>query len=287
MDGKLNDLRSLPDVTGEDIETLLAVLTAGSRRVERVALSSGAVWIKRYGTEKPPIWTHAQRALAALIGHPFLRPSPFLDRKGMVERETRRIADLAAHGFAVPKVLYASGASLVLSDAGMTVTALLGGLKTEDPVAHDDLLVRCADELGRLHAAGLCHGRPHMRDLFLFEGRIGFMDFEEEPEAVMPLATAQARDLWLLFQQLVLRARLGEVTADRAYRAWSATAPVAAQQELRVMNAFLAKFLSLTRLIGRVHMGSDLRRFIAATHYLSQVFSNAGLNGASKAGKDD
>ncbi|MGG2477507.1 serine/threonine protein phosphatase, partial [Rhizobium sp. BR5] len=35
---------------------------------------------------------------------------------------------------------------------------------------------------------------------------IGFMDFEERPQDVMPLATAQARDIWLLFLQVATRA---------------------------------------------------------------------------------
>jgi len=46
-------------------------------------------------------------------------------------------------------------------------------------------------------------------------------------------------------------------------------------------------FLWPTRLIGRVHMGSDLRRFLAATRYLSQVLLSPRPAGASKAGKDD
>ncbi len=100
----------------------------------------------------------------------------------------------------------------------------------------------------------------------------------------MPLADAQARDLWLLFLQLTDRARLGEATARQAYGAWRAAAPPETEAALATMIRFLAKFLSPTRLIGRVHMGSDLRRFLAATGYLSEVLLAPRAADASKAG---
>lgn len=287
MDGRLNDLNAIPDATAKDIETLLVVLARGARRIERVEMSFGAVWVKRYDTECPRLWTKTQGLLARLFRLPFLRPSLQRDRQAMVDREVRRIAAFAAKGLPVPRVLYRSGSALVLSDAGPTIHARLAALKTDDPVRHDDLLVTCAADLGVLHAMGFCHGRPHPRDLFLQEGRVGFMDFEEEPEAVMPVATAQARDLWLLFLHLVPRAIEGEETAGRAFAAWAGTAPSSAIAELCLLVAFLAKFLWLTRLIGRVHMGSDLRRFLAATRYLSQVLLASRPADASKAGKDD
>ena len=288
MDGKLLALETIPRITDGDIETLLTALTHEAKRVERVELSFGAVWIKRYGTERPPVWTKAQAALANLFRQPFLRPSPYLDSKGMIAREIRRIDAFAAQGVPVPDVLYSSGGALVLSDVAPTVMARLGALRGSDPAAHDDLLVACAAHLGALHARGLCHGRPHPRDFFIAGEAIGFMDFEEEPEAAMPLATAQARDLWLLFLQIADRALLGRETADRAFAAWRHAAPAGIDGELVKMLRFLGKFLSPTRLIGRVHMGSDLRRFLAATGYLSDVLLNAPRPAdASKAGKDD
>ena len=288
MDGWLIALESIPRMTDGDIEMLLAALALRTNRVERVELSFGAVWIKRYGTERPPIWTKAQTALARLLRQPFLQPSPALDSKGMIAREIRRIATFAQAGVPVPNVLYSSGSALVLSDVAPTVTARLKALAATDPAAHDDLLVACAAHLGALHAKGLCHGRPHPRDFFLAGEAIGFMDFEEEPEAAMPLATAQARDLWLLFLQVADRALLGRETIDRAFAAWRHAAPAGIDGELVKMLRFLGKFLWLTRLIGRVHMGSDLRRFLAATGYLSDVLLNAPRPAdASKAGKDD
>jgi tRNA A-37 threonylcarbamoyl transferase component Bud32 len=272
LDDALQDLRDSGQLTDGDIEGLLAVLVGGSKRVQRVPLSKRTVWIKRYGTEKPSWWMHLQVGLSRLVPISYLRPSPYLPPRDMAAREVRRIGLFSGKGFATPRVLYASRGAIVLSDVGTTVQQRLRALKDTDPAVHDDMLVGCAAELGKLHAAGLCHGRPYPRDMFFSGDRMGFMDFEEEPQTVMPLATAQARDIWLLFLQIASGARLGSVTRDRAYEAWARQAPGAAVAELRRMTGFLGGFLSLARLIGRVHMGSDLRRFIIATSYLTTIF---------------
>jgi tRNA A-37 threonylcarbamoyl transferase component Bud32 len=267
----IDNLKAGSGLSEEDIPVLLAALLSGSTRVERVPLSQGAVWIKRYGTERSSRWITLQRMIANLIGAPFLRPSPALDDEAMADREVRRSRQFAASGIPTAPVIYASGSAVVFGDIGLTVGQQLRSLAPEDARAHDDLLVLCSTELGRLHARGLCHGRPFPRDMFVKDGRIGFMDFEEEPDTVMPLATAQARDIWILFLQVAGRARLGRETHDRAFRAWSGTAPAAAVAELRKLTGFLGAFLWLARLIGRVHMGSDLRQFIMATSYLKHA----------------
>lgn len=273
MEDYLQALTSLPDLTGSDIEALLAVVIGGATRVQRLPLSKRTVWIKRYGTEKPGWWRYLQVSVALLIPIAYLKPSPYLPAWQMAEREMRRIRLFAAHGIATPDILYASRGAIVLSDVGQTVHARLRALKNADALVHDELLIACAAELGRLHAEGLCHGRPYPRDMFFAGDRLGFMDFEEEPQTVMPLAVAQARDIWLLFLQIASNARRGKETYDAAYRAWSERAPPAAIAELRHMTSFLGRFLSFARLIGRFRMGSDLRRFIAATGFLMTVES--------------
>lgn len=264
-------MRQIPEMSDGDIALVMQALAVGTRRVEPVSLSCGIVWIKRYGREGTPFLLRLHGLSAKLVPWPFMRPSPLLGAQEMVSRETRRIEAFRRQGFPVPAVVHASAGALVLTDAGETVKKVLDRLKNVDPPAHDALLVRCAAALGRLHAAGLCHGRPHTRDMFDTGEAIGFMDFEEEPEAVMPLETAQARDLWLLFLQVASTAAFGRQTCDAAYDAWADVAPAAARRELQVMMRTLARLLPLSRLIGRVHMGSDLRRFIMATDYLKDI----------------
>lgn len=282
-------LSGLPDdLPDEDIAEIMRVLVSGSDRVQPLQLSFGKVWIKRYGTELPTFWLKAQGYLAKMLPVAFLRPSPLVDSSAMVAREQQRMALFASWGFPVPRLLYSSGAAMVLGDVSPTVQARLDAAREAPAEEHDELLISCARAMGHLHAAGLCHGRPHPRDMFLADGQIGFMDFEEYPQAVMPLAVAQARDIWLLFLQVATRARLGNATCEKAFAAWRETAPAQALVELRRMTAFLARFLPLARLIGRVRMGSDLRRFIMATDFLMNTLEHgAARTDAAMAGHDD
>lgn len=282
MDTK--NLSSIPEISDADVALLLAGLADMSRRVQRVELSRRTVWIKRYGTEGVIVWQRLYAPLTRFLPAAF-RLAPRRSPAEMIRQEESRIARFAEKGFPVPQVLYGSGTALILSDTSPSVQNRLKALKDVDPEAHEALLVESAAQLGRLHAAGLCHGRPHPRDMTVVDGEIGFIDFEEEPEAVMPLAVAQARDLWVLFFQLATRATQGERTLARAHAAWAAQAPAAARTELRALIRFAARFLPFARLIGRVRMGSDLRRFIVATGYLekavakdSEPVGKAGLN---------
>jgi hypothetical protein len=127
-----------------------------------------------------------------------------------------------------------------------------------------------------------------VRDFFLADGRVGFMDFEERPQDVMPLETAQARDIWLLFLQVATRACDAPKTCDAAFARWCENAPPRALEELCRLTGILGRFLPVARLIGRVRMGSDLRRFIMATDYLmNAVNPEAAVKNTGKAGKDD
>lgn len=275
-------LSTIPDMTDQDIVLVVAALADTNRRIQKVALSRRTVWIKRYGTEKALVWRRLYAPLSPLMP-PAFRVSPILDAPSMINREIARMERFRGNGIDVPHVLYRSGSALVLSDTGPSVHWHLAVLY-DDPDRHDDFLVYCAACLGRLHAAGLCHGRPYPRDMTITEGRIGFLDFEEDAEAVMPLATAQARDIWLFFFQLVRRARQGEETLSRALAAWRGEAPPQAWDALGQIIAVAARFLPLARLIGRVRMGSDLRRFIMATGYLEKA-TEPGAPATGEAGK--
>lgn len=271
-----------------DIAALMQTLLTSDKRIQRLELESGVVWIKRQGTEASSWWISLQSFLAKLLPYSFLKPSPLLKPAAMMTREIRRMERFAEKGFPVANIIYASDTAVVLGDVGPTVEVMLNGLKDVSPAENDALLVKAAEALGALHAAGLCHGRPHVRDFFLRDGRVGFMDFEEEPEAVMPLKSAQARDLWLLFLIVATRSVDQQKTCDEAFRLWREQAPTDTIQELQRLVTVLGRFLPLARLIGRVRMGSDLRRFIMATDYLKNaVKPQAAGTYPGEAGKDD
>ena len=273
MPNDVVDMRNSSQLPSEDVATLLAALVSDAQRIQSVSLSCGTVWIKRHGDKGRRTIIAVQNAVSRLLRLPFMRPSPKQTAEGMAERDLRRIERFSQAGVPTASVIYSSGRAIVLSDISPTVQRRLRSLSESDTAAHDRLLEFCCGELGRLHAAGLCHGRPYPRDMFIKDEHVGFIDFEEEPEAVMPLETAQARDLWLFFLQLSDRASDRKRTQDRAYGAWAAAAPQAAIAELRELTHSMGRFLWLARLLGRIHMGRDLRQFILATTYLTTMFN--------------
>jgi tRNA A-37 threonylcarbamoyl transferase component Bud32 len=255
----------------DEIGELLRAMMQSDGRVQRLELKDRTVWIKRQGGKTMLPLVAVQSMFARLFRIPILRPSPQLSAEAMQARELARISAFADAGFPVPKVVYASATAMVMSDVGPTIDYRMRVLKRSDPAAHDALLVQVADALGRVHAAGLSHGRPHVRDFFLEDGEVGFMDFEEDPASVMPLAMAQARDVLLYFLVVASRALDAGATCPAALQAWLAHAPDAARHELVRLTALIGRILPLARLIGRLHMGSDLRRFIMATEFLMRV----------------
>ncbi len=200
------------------MERLLAALVAGRSRVERLELADRTVWIKRYAGREGLMRVRAQSLLARLLREPMLRPSPVLSPDRMIGRETAKMAAFKAAGFRTAGIVYRGPRALVLENLGRNLGGDMRDARGE-PVSHDALLVRCATEIGRLHRAGLCHGRPHPRDFVITaDDAFAFLDFEEDPEAVMPLASAQARDVLLLFLQIATRSLLPE-TPEHAYAA--------------------------------------------------------------------
>jgi hypothetical protein len=246
---------------------------AAAPRVSRAIVDGRPVWIKRYDAEHRPLAKRLHALISPLLP-PFLRSSAETNAAEAVERETRKMAKFRAGGFAVADIVFANRSVLALSDVGETAETALAGRLAADPAPHDELLVALARTLGEAHRAGLCHGRPHPRDMFLGDGRIGFLDFEEEPEAVMPLAMAQARDVWLLFLQISPQAILPETEA-RALAAYRAAAPLEVIPALRTLTKFFARVFSPLPLLPAGWLGKDGRYAVRATAFLSNALDIA------------
>jgi hypothetical protein len=84
----------------------------------------------------------------------------------------------------------------------------------------------------------------------------------------MSLARAQARDALFLFGFVCDLAMLPE-TPMQAWRIWKAQAPAAASRQLAATLKRMRPLMAAGRLAGRVKLGADLRRFLAATGFLS------------------
>lgn len=153
-------------------------------------------WLKVY-VQDDRGWKLAILDLAARkLSLPSLRPPAHWGGERACAIEKRRIEALAACGALVPEVLGQGANALLIGDIGTTLKTLL---HESGPDAQAQLIDRSARALGQVHARGGYIGQPYARNLTVAEdGRIGFIDLEEDPLESMTLAQAQVRD-WLIF----------------------------------------------------------------------------------------
>lgn len=265
------------------------VLASRGRRISSAHLDGGRVWIKRFDAEAHPVAKRLHAFVSPLVPLPFLRASSKLGPAGQVEREVRKMAAFRAAGFPTPKVLFRSQTALVFSEVAPVGEHELKRLRARDAQRHDALLADMACALGRAHARGLCHGRPHPRDMFLRGAKWGFFDFEEEPEAVMPLASAQARDAWLLFMQVAGRTIL-EDSDMHAFERYRASAPPEIVPALRSIVGFFSLFVPVLKPLRLAGLGKDGKRLLDATLFLRRTLrapENAAIPHHAKPTADD
>lgn len=116
--------------------------------------------------------------------------------------EIQRIIQLRSQGVRVPEILAEGREALLLSDIGPSLSGQLKGAANDGQI--DDLVHCAVGALVAAHGNNAYLGQAFARNITASEGRIGFIDFEEDPLQVMPLAHAQARD-WLMFSAGVSR----------------------------------------------------------------------------------
>ena len=252
-----------------------AYLDAQSRRPKarlvHTTIDGRAVWIKRYDVERQAVGRLLHAAISPLMPSPVLKASRFASPSELAKREERKIEAFTSAGFWTPQVLSRKDATLVLSHEGPSLQDELAGLRqtgdAADKVVHDDLLCRTAGVLAEVHAAGLCHGRPHVRDMSVRNDRWCFFDFEEEPEGVMPLAMAQARDAWLMFFPITHSCLVPEAPV-RAFDLYRRAAPPDVLDNLRTLVKSFVRILPLLRAILSVRPGGDLGRLRKVTELM-------------------
>jgi tRNA A-37 threonylcarbamoyl transferase component Bud32 len=171
-------------------------------RVERVAKG----WAKRAEPEAKNHWRLVLRCTTALVPWPLLRSTATSGDCDSVQEEAARLRRWRAAGLPVPELVEAEDGYFITADAGQS---LRSWLRVEaDPTRRLQATKLAARALGQLHRLGYCHGRPFLKDI-VYDGRqVTFVDLEEEPTQVMPLATAQVRDLMLFVMSCT--ASLGE-----------------------------------------------------------------------------
>ncbi len=165
--------------------------------VSRHSLLDGTkVWIKKPVGSKKKIWHRFQRAFSMMIPAHMLRVTVSAGGPEALAQEAERLRQFAASGIQVPKLYGIYQDHLITEDAGLPLSRILSN--EIDPERRRRLLDTAALALAGVHAADLCHGRPHPKDMAIDEnGIVSLLDLEEDPLSVMALPKAQARDVWL------------------------------------------------------------------------------------------
>ncbi|MFK4825053.1 serine/threonine protein phosphatase [Paenochrobactrum sp. BZR 588] len=259
----------------EDHHDALAQAVARSvdQRIMKVEIDGRTLWIKRYDVEAVPLPRRLHSRLSRFMPYAFMRSPHIEDSEGQRARELRKMQAFESAGLHVPDMVWTQENVVVLGDATPIQQVRLDALKRTDPQAHDRILIECAEALAKVHANGLCHGRPHPRDFFSVRSEVGFLDFEEEPEAVMALATAQARDLWLMFFQISSQARLPETSAQ-AFAAYRVIAPEDVIRELNKIVDFFRFTIRPLRFLKRFYLGGDGKRLLKAMEFFDKALKN-------------
>ncbi len=259
-----------------DMAGLAALAAQAGPRIQSFEVGGRKVWVKRAARRRKP-GHHLQALMSLGLPGSIYRPAPAEVGDAASRGEARRLRQFQAKGIDVPELLFEGPGVLILGDCGLTIEARLRLFRDAGQMAaHDDLLVAMARSLAAVHALGLVHGRPHPRDMFVREGRIGFMDFEQDPLRAMSLVRAQARDALFLFGFVCDMAVLPE-TPMRAWEAWSAHVPAAVPGQLAATLKGMKALVLAGRLVSRIRQGSDLRRFLAGTGFLCSVLEKSKM----------
>lgn len=245
--------------------------------IARYRTDFGPVWLRK-ALAHHSLWIYTPlRWLARFLRVRALQPVPNPGGKIAVNREAKRLRELANAGIAVPVLLAKQEDALLMTDVSMEGKSrqLEHALKECDSAQQCVMLfAQAVSELGRVHAADQYLSQAFARNIMLtHDGSIAFIDFEDDPGEVMALPLCQARD-WLCFifsTAIILAQRSQSNEALNVLIATISQESYAAQKALLKVCRRLAwiRFLPISKL------GSDGLRMIAAGQCLAALATSS------------
>ena len=238
-------------------------------------LGSEQVWLKKAGPRHSMARYRVLGLPAWLTRLQVLRPVPNLGGSTAIATEARRLHSLAALGLRVPEVLAQQPEGLLLRHLGRpgeATPSFDGEMQAASAAGPQAALARWQEGLAALqavHARGACLSQAFARNLVRCpDGVLGFIDFEDDPLASLPLALCQARDALCYVHSTALYLReAGALPEARAIWAhWLAEQPAA----LGALLATTAQRLAWLRHLPQDRRwGRDLQRARAAYDLLN------------------
>lgn len=227
------------------------------------------VWLKKAGTPHS-IWRYRVLGLAArTLRLAALQPVPNPGGQQAIATEVRRLRALHALGLRVPQVLAAEPEGFLMQNLATRGTLIDEMDAARDPQTILTIWQQGLQALAQVHAAGACLSQAFARNMVrCSDGVVGFLDFEEDPAAVLPLPLCQARDaLHYAHSCAIYLTESGTLAAGHALWAdWLAHSSPAMQAALAtdLPRLHWLRLLPQSRSLGR-----DLQRVRAAYDLLT------------------
>ncbi|MFJ7565668.1 hypothetical protein ACIQW9_01745 [Herminiimonas sp. NPDC097707] len=181
--------------TPEQLAIITEQLARTPDRTQLVDVDGTPVIVKRLEAPLKHWGYPVLNTLASLLRQPMLRAVPAPGSSAAQSIEIARLRALAAAGVSVPEVLHVTPHWFAISFLGATSIDQLLRQQPEQGLYYWESGLQAILELHRLcQTASQCFAR----NMIWHEGKVSFIDFEDNPSSVMPMASAQARD-WLLY----------------------------------------------------------------------------------------
>ena len=224
------------------------------------------LWLKRAGPRNAGGRYRAMGALAKLLRLPLLTPVPNLGGQAAIATEARRLRELAALGIHVPELLAVQSDALLLRHLGVPgqpTPSLANEMRDAVPAGADAVLALWQQGLvaiGEVHGKSSCLSQAFARNLVrCADGQVGFIDFEDDPASVLPLALCQARDALCFAHSSALALHEADAMATARPR-WTAWLAQGSPQMQSAVAASTARLVWLRHLPTSRRLGRDLQR---------------------------
>ncbi|MGA0572276.1 hypothetical protein ACO2Q9_16265 [Variovorax sp. VNK109] len=271
----------MPD-SNDPAAFLRATLPAQRAGIARHVTGGRTVWLKKAGPRNPRWRYWLLGALAGAFRLDVLSPVMNLGGEDAIAHEARRLRELAALGLRVPQVLAEQADGLLLSDLGdhrpagsagaAPVDTMLGEIAAAARRGPADALFTWKlglDAIADVHARGSYLSQAFARNLVLCpDGRIGFIDFEDDPGHSLDLAHCQARD-WLSYMHSTAMYLVQVDGVAAAVPLWHGVLSREAAEVRQAIDEAAARMRWLRRLPQGPRWGTDTRRLRSAALFFA------------------
>lgn len=168
-----------------------------TQRLDVIHTSVGPVLVKAQRQQRHPIRYALLSVLALLLKLPMIKAAPAPGGADAQNIEVLRLRALREAGVQVPAVLHTAPKWFAIEY--VDAPNLLASIQREAPMPERlAIWLQGAKAIGHVHARGQALSQAFARNCLWYHGQTWFIDFEDDPVSVMPLAHAQARD-WLAY----------------------------------------------------------------------------------------